>query len=38
MQVIPYLNVNGQCEAAFKLYEQVLRFGTPWMINCDRAA
>ncbi len=24
MQVNPYLNFNGQCEAAFKLYEQVL--------------
>lgn len=24
MQIIPYLNFNGQCEAAFKFYEQVL--------------
>jgi PhnB protein len=24
MQVNPYLSFNGQCEAAFKLYEQVL--------------
>jgi PhnB protein len=24
MQVSPYLSFNGQCEAAFKLYEQVL--------------
>jgi PhnB protein len=24
MQVNPYLNFNGQCEAAFKFYEQVL--------------
>jgi len=24
MQINPYLNFNGQCEAAFKFYEQVL--------------
>jgi PhnB protein len=24
MQLIPYLNFNGQCEAAFKFYEQCL--------------
>ena len=24
MQVIPYLNFNGQCETAFKFYEQCL--------------
>jgi PhnB protein len=24
MQLSPYLNFNGQCEAAFKFYEQVL--------------
>jgi PhnB protein len=24
MQLIPYLNFNGQCEAAFKLYEKTL--------------
>lgn len=24
MQLIPYLNFNGQCEAAFKFYAQVL--------------
>lgn len=24
MQIIPYLSFNGQCEAAFKFYEQCL--------------
>ena len=24
MQLNPYLNLNGQCEAAFKFYEQIL--------------
>jgi PhnB protein len=24
MQIVPYLNFNGQCEAAFKFYEQCL--------------
>jgi PhnB protein len=24
MQLVPYLNFNGQCEAAFKFYEQCL--------------
>src|SRR5919204_5366717 len=24
MQLIPYLNFNGECEAAFKFYEQCL--------------
>jgi PhnB protein len=48
MQLNPYLLFNGQCEAAFKLYEKVLggkivsmladQFGIPWMIICEKAA
>ena len=43
MQISPYVNFNGQCEAAFKFYEQVLggkiTFKMTWakclaLINC----
>jgi PhnB protein len=33
MQLIPYLNFNGQCEAAFKFYEQCLGGKIAMMMN-----
>lgn len=39
MKINPYLMFNGNCEAAFKFYQQCLggerTFGTAWMINGD---
>ena len=37
MQVNPYLTFDGRCEEAFKAYGEI-RFGTPWMVNCEKAA
>ena len=33
MQVIPYLNFNGDCEAAFKFYEKSLRGKITFMMT-----
>jgi uncharacterized glyoxalase superfamily protein PhnB len=50
MHLNTYLQFNGNCQAAFKFYEQCLggkieaitpyvdRFGIPWIVNCGRAA
>ena len=36
MQMSPYLSLNGQCEAAFTFYEQVLGGAPgPWLVNCE---
>jgi uncharacterized glyoxalase superfamily protein PhnB len=43
MKINPYLILDGNCEAAFGLYEKALngkiamiqRFGVSWMVNLD---